>query len=637
MSLPQRAPRFAEDDAEPLVAREARATLEQLYREHSGGILSLCGHLLRDRAEAEDAAQQAFVSAFRALLAGTVPRDAPAWLRTIARNECWTRANRGVVVPLSDRLEAPEHWDPATEAIRHTELAAVWSAIRELPQSQRSALLLREVRGLTYEEVAAELGASRPSVRSLLMRARQTVCARLEQGAAAIGGMSWLNGLARLCGDASNPSLATATKTAAVGLSAVVLAGGLAVTPNLARRPAQARVASGPVADPHRTAPRPRGAGAAGASSPPRPLAARSGGQGAVPTAGHELSAFRDPAHPERGRARSTAGDKNGHASNSGADTVDRRAADSRQDASSSRGSTPPGPIRHASAPLASTAAGSSGEGPEPSRAPGGLGNSQDGEPDRGGTTAVGRTDAAPDGAPGRVETQAALSTTDDGSPGGPDAPRPTSEAPVSAGPRASNSGGEDRASGDDRPAFSSSGEQRNPAGSTTQTTSEGGTDGGTDHVGRQTATSPHGGGGGNPEQAGNDAPAPAPALAPAAASATDSGGDGTSGSGRDGGVSAAADTPDGGTNRPQPASAVPNAGPVTSSTTSVTETETDSPETNGGSRSAVQNGASGSGGSDGSSSRAGSPGGANPTVTTTAVDGSNGGTPADPSIPDHG
>src|SRR5262249_45619378 len=188
MSLPQREPHFAEDVAEPLPAREARATLEQLYREHGGGVLTLCSHLLRDRGEAEDAAQQSFVSAFRALLAGTVPRDDEAWLRTIARNECWARSGRGVVVPLSERLEAPPGADPVAAAIRGADFAAVWTAIAELPTKQRSALLLREVRGLTYDELADDLRTSRHSVRSLLLRARHTVRARLEKGAAAIGG-----------------------------------------------------------------------------------------------------------------------------------------------------------------------------------------------------------------------------------------------------------------------------------------------------------------------------------------------------------------------------------------------------------------------------------------------------------------
>jgi DNA-directed RNA polymerase specialized sigma24 family protein len=64
-------------------------------------VLGLCRVLLRDSYEAEDAAQQTFVNAYRALVAGTTVRDDAAWLATIARNECRARIVRRMREPLT--------------------------------------------------------------------------------------------------------------------------------------------------------------------------------------------------------------------------------------------------------------------------------------------------------------------------------------------------------------------------------------------------------------------------------------------------------------------------------------------------------------------------------------------------------
>src|SRR5262245_42861004 len=65
---------------------------EVLYREHGPAVARLCRSLLRDSSEAEDAAQQVFLSAHRALLNGSAPRDPLAWLLTVARHECYARS-----------------------------------------------------------------------------------------------------------------------------------------------------------------------------------------------------------------------------------------------------------------------------------------------------------------------------------------------------------------------------------------------------------------------------------------------------------------------------------------------------------------------------------------------------------------
>jgi RNA polymerase sigma-70 factor (ECF subfamily) len=138
-------------------------------------VLGLCRLLLRDPVEAEDAAQQVFLSAHRAVLRGSAPRDAPRWLAAIARNECRARIHVRMREPLALPELPSDLPDPLAAAIRATDLEAIWAAISQLPRHQRRALLLRELGGLSYHELGRALGVSHSAVESLLFRARQQV------------------------------------------------------------------------------------------------------------------------------------------------------------------------------------------------------------------------------------------------------------------------------------------------------------------------------------------------------------------------------------------------------------------------------------------------------------------------------
>lgn len=221
---------------------EPGETIDEFFREHGAKVQTICRSMLDDSGEAEDAAQQVFLAAFRAIAAGTTPRRPEAWLSAIARNECRARAQaRRPVVTTGEHIESPDA-DPSVLALKRAEVAAVWEAIGELPPTQREALLLREVRGLSYDELADDLQLTRPSIRSLLSRARQAIRARLGDGWAAIGGASWLESLTRLLAGGSTPA-AIATKTAAVGLGAAAITGGAVVAPELTPHPRLHRAA----------------------------------------------------------------------------------------------------------------------------------------------------------------------------------------------------------------------------------------------------------------------------------------------------------------------------------------------------------------------------------------------------------
>ena len=106
-------------------------------------VYGVCRLILRDPVEAEDAAQQTFLSAYRGLLAGQEPRKASAWLGTIARNECRARLRsrstepgRLVREPVGDELQH--------DVGRREEINALCTALAELPPQQRDVIVLRE-------------------------------------------------------------------------------------------------------------------------------------------------------------------------------------------------------------------------------------------------------------------------------------------------------------------------------------------------------------------------------------------------------------------------------------------------------------------------------------------------------------
>ena len=108
----------------------------------------ICRGMLRNAHDAEDAAQQTFLSAYTSLAGGTMPREPAAWLATIARNECRTRAQRRMREPLpGENLEVAAGGDPAEQAVRSEEVESLRHALARLPGQQRHAFLLREFSG----------------------------------------------------------------------------------------------------------------------------------------------------------------------------------------------------------------------------------------------------------------------------------------------------------------------------------------------------------------------------------------------------------------------------------------------------------------------------------------------------------
>lgn len=181
----------------------------------------LCRGLLRNAEEAEDAAQQAFLSAHGAFMRGAEPRDPVAWLAAIARNECLARIRERMrrPLPVADADAAVSTNDPVAEATLRADIAALWRAVGALAPQQREAMLLREFGGLSYDELAVALGVSVPAVESLLFRARTKLRLELKAITAAAGGL-----LPRLLAGGG------AAKVAGLTVAAGIVTGGVVAT-----------------------------------------------------------------------------------------------------------------------------------------------------------------------------------------------------------------------------------------------------------------------------------------------------------------------------------------------------------------------------------------------------------------------
>ena len=125
------------------------------------------------RQDAEDALQDVFLRAYSSLRVSDNPVSLRAWLYRVAHNRCIDHLRKPIppAIDLFETSRRPLH-DPTIEAERREDLRRLIEDVRRLPEQQRSALLMREMDGLSYAELAEALGVSLQAVKSLLVRAR---------------------------------------------------------------------------------------------------------------------------------------------------------------------------------------------------------------------------------------------------------------------------------------------------------------------------------------------------------------------------------------------------------------------------------------------------------------------------------
>jgi RNA polymerase sigma-70 factor (ECF subfamily) len=166
---------------------QERVRFEQLVLPHLDAAFNLSRWLLRGRTDAEDVAQEAMLRAFR-FFRGFHGGDARAWLLQIVRNTCytWLEKNRPVdlTIEFDENLHPQAGVTPETLAIAGDNRERLTRALEELPARFREVLVLRELEGCSYKEIAAITSVPIGTVMSALSRARQ----RLERALTQQGG-----------------------------------------------------------------------------------------------------------------------------------------------------------------------------------------------------------------------------------------------------------------------------------------------------------------------------------------------------------------------------------------------------------------------------------------------------------------
>src|SRR5438270_13871338 len=157
-----------------LVRRGNTAAFEVLVSRYQSRLLAFCRHLLASREDAEDVLQEVLSAAFHAMLADERAINVRPWLYRIARNRSLNHLRRiqAVGVDSMDIHFSDHGASTADKVYGREEFRLLMDDIQELPETQRTALVLREMDAMSYEQIAEAMETTVPSVKSLLVRAR---------------------------------------------------------------------------------------------------------------------------------------------------------------------------------------------------------------------------------------------------------------------------------------------------------------------------------------------------------------------------------------------------------------------------------------------------------------------------------
>lgn len=180
---------------ERLKAGEA-AAFDELVTHYSANIYALLLRLTEDEEEARDLTQDTFLSALRAIKNFRGDADLKTWLYRIAVNESrnrfrwWKRRNKSSIIsldadsafsqtPLSETISDSAK-NPEDETLQRERERALRKALSELPTNFREVIVLRDIEGLSYEEVAAALDTNVGTVKSRIARGREELRKKLS-------------------------------------------------------------------------------------------------------------------------------------------------------------------------------------------------------------------------------------------------------------------------------------------------------------------------------------------------------------------------------------------------------------------------------------------------------------------------
>ncbi len=187
----------AEDQFLERLKRGETAAFEQLVAERTSDIYGLLFRLTSDSEEARDLTQETFLRAYQAIGKFRGDADLKTWLYRIAINQArnrwrwWRRRRRDATVSLdapmgegeqtiAARLEDAEARDPEQETLARERESQLRAALQSLRSAYREAVILRDVEGFTYEEIAETLQLNIGTVKSRLARGRLELRRKLE-------------------------------------------------------------------------------------------------------------------------------------------------------------------------------------------------------------------------------------------------------------------------------------------------------------------------------------------------------------------------------------------------------------------------------------------------------------------------
>ena len=169
-----------------------RRAFDLLVLKYQHRLVKLIGRYVRDHAEVQDVAQESFIKAYRALPRFRGDSAFYTWLYRIAintaKNSLVSQARR--VSEHAVDVQAAEQFDGAFELrdtatperllMRDQVESTIMASIEELPEDLRTAIMLREIEGMSYEDIAEAMDCPIGTVRSRIFRAREAINKRLE-------------------------------------------------------------------------------------------------------------------------------------------------------------------------------------------------------------------------------------------------------------------------------------------------------------------------------------------------------------------------------------------------------------------------------------------------------------------------
>lgn len=156
--------------------------LEDLVREHLDAVYRVAFSVVRDSALAEDVSQDAILKAWQALPTFRGDSSLRSWLLRITHNTAISTLRRRREEVRDPRLlpEQPALSTTETRVVDRASIDAFEEALDDLDELSRSIVVLREIEGLSYDEIAEVLDVAMPTVKTRLLRARRVLAAALE-------------------------------------------------------------------------------------------------------------------------------------------------------------------------------------------------------------------------------------------------------------------------------------------------------------------------------------------------------------------------------------------------------------------------------------------------------------------------